>query len=266
MQYKNIYCSSALNKIIKKDTLFLGDYTIDPYQHCEFSCKYCDSSNKSIIYIKANSPQILEKELENNKTGLIVIGSVNDPYQNAELVTKTTRKLIKIILKKGYPCHILTKSDYILRDIDLISKFNNCYVTISILSSNNKISNIFEKNIISPLKRLEIVKKLTDYGINAGVAVIPVLPYLVEDDFEYIFKQAKKHKANYILHKYLELKGDQKYKILDFIASFKPDIIPKYLTLYKQSYKPSYEYIEKIDKIFVMLGKKYNIDTRLNSL
>ena len=95
MIYKTIRCSSLLNKITKRDALFLGDYTIDPYQNCEFGCKYCDSSNTSTIYIKTNAPEVLERELKNVTKGRIIIGSVHDPYQNIEKDYKITRKILE---------------------------------------------------------------------------------------------------------------------------------------------------------------------------
>lgn len=266
MRYKGIHCSSLLNKITKRDVLFLGDYTVDPYQNCEFGCKYCDSSNTSTIYIKTNAPEILEYELENSKKGVIIIGSVHDPYQNIEKDYQITRKILNVILKSGFSCHILTKSDLVLRDIELISKIKNSFVTVSIIGLDTKITNVFEENIINPLERLEILKKLYESGIKSGVAIIPVLPYFVEDDLENIFIEAKKNKAKYVLHKHLELKGDQKDIFIDCINNLKLDIIKKYEKLYKNSYIPSDSYIKKIDKIFYKLGQIYKININLKFL
>ena len=136
MQYKQIKVDSILNRITSKDNLFLGDYTIDPYQNCEFGCSYCDSSFDKTIYIKTNASEILNEELKNNKNGRIIVGSVHDPYQNIEKELKITRELLEIIKENGFSCHILTKSDLILRDLDIISNIKDCLVTISIISLN----------------------------------------------------------------------------------------------------------------------------------
>jgi DNA repair photolyase len=266
MNYKTIRCSSLLNKITKRDALFLGDYTIDPYQNCEFGCKYCDSSNTSTIYIKTNASEVLEYELENSKKGRVIIGSVHDPYQNIEKDYQITRKILKIILKNGFSCHILTKSDLVLRDIDLISQIKNSFITVSLISLDTKISDIFEKNLLTPLKRLKVIENLSLFGIKSGVAVIPVLPYVVEHTFENIFIQAKKYKAKYILHKYLELMGDQKDVFINCLKDLKLDLIKKYKKLYEESYKPRYSYIKKIDRIFEELGILHNLNTSLDFL
>ena len=83
MDYKLINCDSLLKKITRKDNLFNGKYCIDPYQNCEFGCLYCDSSYDKTIFVKENADDILNNELKKVKKGLIIIGSVHDPYQNA---------------------------------------------------------------------------------------------------------------------------------------------------------------------------------------
>ena len=97
MEYKYAKYNTLLNKITNKDNLFVGNYTIDPYQNCEFGCRYCDSTFDNIIYIKSDSLQLLEKEIKKIEKGMIIVGSVVDPYQEAEKKHKITRKLLKII-------------------------------------------------------------------------------------------------------------------------------------------------------------------------
>ena len=152
MLYKQIKIDFLLNKITNKDKLFAGNYTIDPYQNCEFGCLYCDSSFDKTIFIKTNAVEILKKELETVKKGTIIVGSVHDPYQRAEEELKITRDLLKTIKKHDFSCHVLTKSDLVIRDVDILSKIDNCMVTISTISLKDSISKIFEKN---PKKTLD---------------------------------------------------------------------------------------------------------------
>ena len=195
MNYKEVQCSFLLNRITTKDRLFNGDYTLDPYQNCEFGCRYCDSTYDKTIYIKTNAAQLLKKELETTKKGTIVLGSVIDPYQRAEESYNITRNLLEIIEQYDFPCHILTKSNLVLRDLDLLSKMSNCMATISITTLDQTVSDIFEKDVPSPMERLETIKKLSERGIKTGLAVIPILPFIVEDELEDIVKSAKKYKA-----------------------------------------------------------------------
>lgn len=256
MDYRQINIDRLLNKITKKDTLFDGDYTIDPYRNCEFGCVYCDSSFDKTVYIKKNAKEIFEKELKKSKKGTIIIGSVNDPYQIIEKKYKITRELLKTIKQNDFSCHILTKSDLVLKDMDVISKIKKCRVTISIISLKEPIWETFEKNVISPKIRLETIKKLKKNSINSGLAIIPVLPYINDKEIKEIIKSAKKYNVNYILYKHLELKGDQKRFFLDFIKKKYPDLYEKYVKLYENSYFPNNSYISKIDEIFNRYYKK----------
>ncbi len=259
MQYKEIKSESLIKKITTKDKLFNGKYTIDPYQNCEFGCSYCDSYLDKTIYVKINAAELLKKELKNLPKGIIIIGSVNDPYQNAEKKFCITKDILEIIKQNNFSCHILTKSDLILRDIYILSEIKNCFVTTSIISLNSSVLKIFEKNVISTKKRLRIIKKLSDNGVKTGLAIIPIIPFLVEDEFENIIKSAKKYKAQYIIYKSLELKGDQKNLFMNLIKNYKTELLDKYKNLYKDSYLPDKKYILQINKKLDKLCRIYNL-------
>ncbi len=263
MQYKQVKVDFLLNKITTKDKLFGGDYTIDPYQNCEFGCLYCDSSFDKTIYVKINAVETLEKELEKSKKGTIIVGSVHDPYQKIEEEFHITRDLLKIIEQNGFPCHILTKSDLVIRDVDILSQIENCFVTISITSLRESITKIFEKNVPSPKIRLQTIKKLTNEGIRSGLALIPVLPYIVEKEFKDIFNSAKIHSAQYVLHKHLELKGDQKTFFINILKEFYPSLVEKYKKLYENNYMPDDKYILKINNLINEQCKNFELMNKI---
>ena len=263
MVYRLITCNSLVKKITSNDALFNGMYCIDPYHNCEYGCLYCDSSFDETIYIKTNATTILKKELKQLKKGIIIIGSVNDPYQNAEKEYEITRELLKIIKKYNFPCHILTKSNLILRDIDVLFDMR-CWATISIISLNVTISRIFEKNVPSSKNRLQIIKVLTEKCIKSGLAVMPVLPYLIESELEEVVKTTKHAKAQYLIHKHLELKGDQKKVFLNIIKKNYPQLLSKYNELFREGYKPDDNYIAKLNDRMLQLCSKYKISQRIN--
>ena len=263
MQYKQIRVNSLLNRITKKDTLFGGDYTIDPYQNCEYGCLYCDFSFDKTIYIKTNSESILKQELKQVDKGTIIIGSVHDPYQKAEKYNKITRNVLKIIKENNFSCHILTKSNLVTRDIEILSKIKNCKVTISLISIDNKISDIFEKNVPSSIIRLQTIKKLSKAKINAGIAVIPILPYINEEEIKDIIKYSKDYNAKYLLYKYLELKGDQRLYFFKILKKYYPDLLTKYKKLYLDSYNPDKEYVSKINNNIRKLSKIYELKNKI---
>jgi len=257
MDYKQINTKVFLNKITSKDYLFAGDYTCDPYQNCEFACLYCDSSFDKTIYVKINAAEIFEKEIKNINKKKIIIGSVHDPYQKAEEEFRLTRKILKLIIEHDLSCHILTKSDLILRDIDLLSEIKNCTVTISFTSLDENISTIFEKNVSTPQIRLNTLEKLSKNNIETNIAIIPILPYIVEkNDLEKTVETVKKYDVKKIVYKHLELKGDQKNYFFSILKQNYPHLMDKYQKLYRDSYMPDTVYIDNLNKIFNELTKK----------
>jgi len=263
MLYKHVKYDSLITRITNKDLLFTGDYTLDPYQNCEFGCKYCDSASDETIYIKTNAVQLLEEEIETIEKVTIIVGSVHDPYQEIEKECKITRSLLEIIKEHDFPCHILTKSNLILRDIDILSKITKCLVTVSITALDENTCNIFEENVPSSKERLQVVEKLSESGIKTGLAIMPILPFIVEEELEDIVEVASKHKADYILHKHLELKGDQKTVFLKALGKFNPSLINRYEELYKDSYMPSQTYILNVKDTLEGLCTSYKVKNRI---
>ena len=262
MDYKIINCDSVVKKITKKDSLFHGNYCVDPYQNCEFGCHYCDSSFEKTIYVKANVVDILKKELEHNKNGRIIIGSVHDPYQKTEKKYKLTRTILETLRQFNFPCHILTKSPLVLRDIDLLSQLE-CMITVSISSLDDKVVRIFEPEVPSPNDRLQTVQTLRTQGIAAGVALIPMLPYIVESEVESIVKAARSIDAQYLLHKHLELKGDQERLFRNLIKAHYPHLLSKYDALYDNDFNPRKEYIQELNNTLSGYCKKFKISNKI---
>jgi DNA repair photolyase len=262
MNYKLIKCNSVIKEITKKDSLFHGNFCIDPYQNCEFGCHYCDSSSEKTIFVKTNVIEILRKELEHINNGRIILGSVHDPYQKAEEKYKLTKTILETLKQYNFPCHILTKSPLILRDIDILSDFE-CMVTLSISSLDSRVVQIFEPEVPSPKERLQTVQTLHTHGITTGVALIPMLPYIVESELEEIVKAVRNVNAEYLLHKHLELKGDQEHYYRNLIEAHYPHLLPKYDSLYENDFNPKKAYIKELNNILLGICKKYKISDRI---
>jgi DNA repair photolyase len=262
MNYKMIHCDSIVKKITKKDSLFHGNYCIDPYQNCEFGCHYCDSSFEKTIYVKTNIIDILKEELQYIKNGRIIIGSVHDPYQKTEKEFELTKKILEMLKEFHFSCHILTKSPLILRDIDLLSHLN-CMVTISLSSLDPQVLRIFEPDVPSPTDRLQTVRILRNNGITSGMALIPMLPYIVESELESIVKAAHRADAQYLLHKHLELKGDQERLFRNIIETHYPHLLPKYDVLYDNDFNPRKKYIQELNNALSTYCRKFKIADKI---
>ena len=163
------------------------DYCVNPYVGCSHGCRYCYATFMkrytghteawgSFVDVKINAPEILQKQLKRAKIGRVMISSVTDAYQPIESKYKLTRQCLEILLQSQFPVDILTKSPLVLRDTDLIKKFKDIEVGITITTNDEKISRVFEPNAPSIMARIRTLRALHDKGINTYAFIGPVLP------------------------------------------------------------------------------------------
>jgi DNA repair photolyase len=263
MPCKPLAVRTLLITITASDHLFGGCYTLDPYQNCSFGCHYCDSTQDTIVYMKINAPEILKQELLKVAKGTIIVGSAHDPYQPAEQSAKLTRRLLLIIRDRGFPVHILTKSPLVLRDLDILKSIPSCRVTLSITCLSENLREIVEPKVPSTEKRLQAIEKLHQAGIPTGLAVIPLLPYLVDPELESIVAKAHLYQADYLLSKPLELKGEQYSRYLRMLHRHYPQLLTAYERLYHESYIPDKTYTEQLTSKLEAYCTQYGIPTHL---
>jgi DNA repair photolyase len=254
---------TLLTTITASDHLFGGRYTLDPYQNCSFGCHYCDSNQDTTVYMKINAPQILKQELHKVAKGTIIAGSVHDPYQPAEQSAQITRCLLSLIRDNGFPVHILTKSPLVLRDIDILTAIPSCRVTLSITCLSENLREIVEPKVPSAEKRLQTIQKLHQAGISTGLAVIPLLPYLVEPELESIVGVAHHYQADYLISRPLELKGEQYIRYLRMLHRHFPQLVTASERLYQDSYIPDKTYTAQLTSKLEAYCSQYGIPTYL---
>ena len=133
-----IKTKTILNKTKRRDPWFLDDYTINPYSGCSFNCLYCyirgskyGTHMEEKLSVKTNAVELLEKELRararKGQYGIIVLSSATDPYLQFEKEEEITRGLLEVILQHRFPVHIITRSDLILRDLDLLHRAHGAH-------------------------------------------------------------------------------------------------------------------------------------------
>ena len=160
------------------------DYALNPYSGCAHGCVYCYAPEVThaewggwrIPKAKMNIARRLALELPNIE-GVIGIGTVTDPYQPVESELELTLQCLKVLKDRGFRIHMHTKSDLILRDIDLLSEME-CTVGITITGIEERESKMTEPGAPMPSRRLEAISKLADVGINVYALVGPVLSHL----------------------------------------------------------------------------------------
>lgn len=179
-------CKTALSY----SGIYGWNYTINPYRGCLHGCKYCYAPNilrvpraswGTYVEVKKNIPKILSKELKRHTPGLVGMSSVTDPYQKLEEKFKLTRYCLEQLLRFNFPVSIITKSPLILRDIDILKKFQYSEITISISTMDEQLSNILEPNAPKLTERIDALTLLNDEGLNTYAFFGPLLPTLELD-------------------------------------------------------------------------------------
>jgi DNA repair photolyase len=160
------------------------------YRGCTHGCIYCDSRSKCYnmehdfedIEVKSNAPELLEAALrKKRKKCMIGTGSMCDPYMEIELRLKHTRRCLEIIDEYGFGLSILTKSNRILRDLDLLERINRkskCVVQITLTTYDEKLCRILEPAVSTTRERFEVLEIMRDRGIPTVVWLDPILPFI----------------------------------------------------------------------------------------
>lgn len=160
------------------------------YRGCTHGCIYCDSRSRCYqinhafedIEVKQNAPQLLEKALRSKrKKCMIGTGAMCDPYMHCEEQLKLTRRCIELIDQYGFGLAIQTKSDRILRDLDLLKSINSkskCVVQMTLTTYDEELCKIIEPDVCTTRRRFETLKILQENGIPAVVWMSPLLPFI----------------------------------------------------------------------------------------
>lgn len=163
------------------------------YRGCTHGCIYCDSRSKVYnmnhafedIEVKQNSLELLKKELLKREKCMIGTGAMTDPYIPAERNLKYVRRSLELILRYGFGFTCITKSDLILRDLDLLKKINEkskTVVQMTLTTADDELCKILEPNVCPTSRRVEVLKRLKSEGIPTVVWLCPILPYINDTD------------------------------------------------------------------------------------
>jgi DNA repair photolyase len=196
------------------------DYVINPYVGCQYNCNYCYARFMKrftghqepwgeFLDIKINAPELLAREIVRKPPGRIWISGVCDPYQPAEKKYEITRKCLEILVNHNWPFTIQTKSNLLLRDMELLATNNNIEAGLTITTADEKIKSIFEPSAPSIKDRIAALGQLHNRGIKTYAMIAPMLPGaeglapLLEGKVDYILiDRMNYHHADRIYKKY----------------------------------------------------------------
>jgi DNA repair photolyase len=282
--------TSVLNKHKKRDSWFLDDYSINPYEGCSCNCLYCyvrgskyGENMEEGLVVKTNALEILEKQLaaraKKNQYGIVAVGSATDAYIHHERNERITEGMLRLLLKYRFPVFISTKCVLITRDIELLKQIDKAAIlppdlaplksglilSASVSTLDESITDMLEPGAAPPSQRLQLVSELKREGFLVGVNAIPLLPYISdkEEELEKIISAAKEHGADYILAGGLTLFGtgvaDSKTLFYKFLERYNPTLLAAYQQLYGNNFYAPFTYQDELKRKVTRLSKKYSI-------
>ena len=248
---------------------------INIYRGCTHGCIYCDSRSKCYqmdhdfenVEVKEDAYIQLDKELSmKRKPCMVGTGSMSDPYCHIEEQIKYTRKCLEVIYKHHCGVAIQTKSDLILRDIDLIDKINKdskAVVEITLTTIDDNLCKIIEPNVAPTSKRIEVLKKCKELGIPTVVWLCPFLPFIndTRENINQLMNICIKYNVKGILFFGVGLtlrEGNREYFYKCLEKHF-PGLKHKYIKTYGNKYEVTSPNNEELTKLIIDKCEKHNI-------
>ena len=190
--YTNFDKDNFMHYVMSKSILSKNN-GMNLYRGCTHGCIYCDSRSEIYgmdhkfedIEVKENSLELLKRELKRRPQSMIGTGAMTDPYIPLEKRLKYVRNALKLIYDYGFGFTCITKSDLVLRDLDLLKKINEkskAVVQMTLTTADERLCGILEPNVCLTERRIEVLKTLDDEGIPTVVWLCPILPYINDND------------------------------------------------------------------------------------
>jgi DNA repair photolyase len=169
-------------------------YTANLYKGCTHGCTYCYAPSLThderkwgrYVDVKVNAPEVLEREIRGLRKDQVFLSSASDPYQPVEAKYGITRRCLESLLRNGFPVSILTRSPLVLRDLDLLRKFDWVKAGMSITTVPVRQ---FEPGVPPLERRIVTLRKLAEAGIQTWVSLAPVIPGIMMIDLDQLFEE-----------------------------------------------------------------------------
>ena len=229
------------------------DQSINPYQGCEHGCVYCyarpshsylDLSPgldfETQVFYKPNAAALLLGEWEKKGYACkpITIGANTDPYQPAEKTLEITRQLLEHFLEYRHPVNIITKSNLITRDLDLLAELAElglCSVAISMPTLDSDLKRVMEPRVPAASARLKAMALLSEYGVPTSALLAPIIPAINDDEIEAILEAVAEAGADQARYIFLRLPHELLDIFTEWLAAHFPDRKDRVLSLVREA-------------------------------
>lgn len=274
--YIEIQAKTLLATVPGDDKIFGLKYNLNLYRGCEHQCIYCNSRSECYgienfrdVLVKVNAIELLEKELARKRIkGTVGFGSMSDPYTRAELTYGLTHKALEVLARRGFPAHLITKSDLILRDIDLIAAVNrvHCSVCFTLTTTDDALAREVEPGAPLPSARLSAMRRLAERGIPVGVSMMPILPFLEDqpENIQAIVAQTAAHGGTFIIPWFgMSLRDRQRAYYYEQLDRRFPGLREQYERRFGLHYTAPANRAKELERLFTTLCAQHSIATRV---
>jgi DNA repair photolyase len=268
-----IPAKTILSGYTNGDAWFGNNYTMNIYKGCCHGCIYCDSrsecyrvENFDEVRAKENALALLTYELKSKRrTGVIGTGGMSDPYNPFEKEFCLTKGALELMNAHRFGVSIATKSDLIARDIEVLKSIKThspVLIKFTITTANDMLCKKIEPNVAESSRRFSVIRKLSESGIFAGILLMPVLPFLEdnEDNISQIIRLAYENGAKFIYPAFgVTLRQNQRewyYKKLD---EHFPGMKQRYIDQFGNAYECHSPKAKVLSRLFQEECNKFNI-------
>ncbi len=258
VRFYEVHARSVLNRVPKASRMPFR-WTINPYRGCTHACQFCFARPTHTyldfnagrdfereIVVKVNTPERARAELSKPKWKHehVALGTNTDPYQWVEKKYELLPGVWEAMRDTRTPCSVLTKSPLLLRDIELFRQIPDFTASLSVPTLDEKAWRASEPHTPHPRKRIEAVAELNRAGIPCGVLVAPLMPGINDspEQVELILELCAEAGAVSIGGICLHLRGEVRQVFMDWLRSYRPDLVPRYEEIYARgAYAPKAE-------------------------
>jgi DNA repair photolyase len=257
------------------DSWFGVKYNMNLYRGCQHRCIYCDSRSACYqiedfdgeVLVKVNAIDLLRKELPSKRVkGTVGTGAMSDPYMPLEADLNLTRQALEVLAQFRYPVHITTKSDLVLKDLDLLCQINQVRASVcfTITTADDELGKKVEPYAPLVSRRFEAARVLAAHGIQVGITMMPILPFIEdsEENIAQIVTRAHECGVTYILPWFgMSIRTGQREYFYGQLEVLFPGLRERYERQFGDRYGCQCPNARRLAQVFHELRERYGIAT-----
>jgi DNA repair photolyase len=278
VRYHELAARSLLGRCSSPNVPF--DWTANPFRGCAMGCRYCyaaythgylgrDGASEfhSVVYVKTGGEEETRKRLLGaaRRGELVALGTATDPYQPGEQASRATRRFLEMAAPvRGLRLAITTKGSLVLRDLDLLRRLHargTLSIAVSLVSPRADLLRRIEPWAPPPEVRVEVLRRLVAEGIDAGLAIAPILPGLTdaEADLEALVRAAAEAGVRRVSWRILFLRSPTREKYLEWLGREFPPLLPAYERAYAGRSHLDGRYPERVGALVERARARYGL-------